>query len=254
MEHKRRTKSLLQTVQRREVVVLCLFTVADEYASGSISTLELQRKAIRLLHSLQKLSLTIVEHIDRWREQLTRPYPFMFQKTNYLMKMIADNHLISSSALNQVLPLRLYDYPLCSHLPSLAMLTAEMQESGFVTYPLQPGKKGYFRALSGKYQARLKRAEAYMKNELKQQQTLVNELQTLAENDLFLPILNTPIITGCVTGINLKSSVWGSRLHQALSDASTSLTTMQYKSHVLPQSISGLERSKQTASPDQPCD
>lgn len=228
MEHRRRTKSLLQLIRRREVIVLCLLAVSEEYCNGEVSTVEFQRKAVRLLYTLQRLSLAVVQGVDRWREQLTRPYPFMYQGVNYLLKILADNHQLSMSSLNQVLPLRLYDYPLCSHLPSLSILRAEMAADGFVTYPLQPGKKGYFSALPAKSQAKLKRAEAYLKAEQAQQQKLFTELHSLAQQGMFLPILNTSAaVPGCLTGISLKSEKWSRRLQEALSHASGSLTLGQ---------------------------
>ena len=121
-----------------QVVIICIFALTNEFTRGQIGTAELQNKATRLLHSLQKISLKTIEAISHWREQLTRPFPFMFQRLNYILKILADNHVVSSSPLNQVLPMSLYDFPLCSHLPTPELFHQQLQASqGLAAYPLQ---------------------------------------------------------------------------------------------------------------------
>ena len=63
-----------------------------------------------------------------------------------------------------------------------------------------------------------------MKQELSQQQTLVKEMQALSSTGMFIPVLNSSVIPGCMTGISLRSSVWGQRLEKALQQAMTALS------------------------------
>ena len=94
---------VLQLIHRREIIVMYVFALTHDFANGQLTTVGLQNKVVPLLCALQKVGLKIVEGILRWRQQLTRPYSFMFQGVNYLLKMLADNHLVATSQLSKVL-------------------------------------------------------------------------------------------------------------------------------------------------------
>mmetsp|Transcript_16151 Transcript_16151/g.28627 ORF Transcript_16151/g.28627 Transcript_16151/m.28627 type:complete len:357 (-) Transcript_16151:222-1292(-) len=235
MEHKAHTMDVLRLVQHREVVVICIFALINDFAKGDIGTIELQDHVTRLMHSLQRLSLKVVEAVDSWREPLTRPFPFMFQRVNYLLKIITDNHVLSSSPLSGVLPLNLYEYPLCSQLPTIGHFTKALRgKSGVIQAPKTNGPP----PANKRWQMRLQYAEARLKQELSHQQSLVKEMQSLSSEGLFLPILNTDVIPGCATGISLRSSTFQRRLQQALQQAVAALSVPATQMPMFPDSVS----------------
>lgn len=75
---------------------------------------------------LQQTGLSVVEHIVRWRESLTRPYAFNYKGKNYILKMLEDCIQLDNCEISFILPLKLSEKPLISDFTNLSALSAKI--------------------------------------------------------------------------------------------------------------------------------
>ena len=91
-------------------------------------------RIVSLLGELQCTTVEVLQAIQKWREHLTRPFPFR-QRTadglgcNVIFTMIHDC-IDLTMCLKDDLPARLIDTPTCAHLQSLRRLTRTKQTRG----------------------------------------------------------------------------------------------------------------------------
>ncbi|KAJ9436822.1 hypothetical protein DIPPA_10340 [Diplonema papillatum] len=214
LNYKRLTVVVLSRIREREDVLAEMKNLAYNYTTKTVGTMEAQSKALALLYGLQQYTAKVLDAIAEWRALLTRPFPFVWNGVNYIMKVVGDCRFIDSSELKRVLPVQLAAHPLCSTLTSLATLVG----TGTLSYPM---KKRY---TTSSEQTRLHRMEAGVYEELGQQKALHKELAGLAADDWFLPCLSLPsLIPNCATGIKVTNAGWAERYRDSIRKSETLL-------------------------------
>eukprot|EP01064_Diplonema_japonicum_P002998 TRINITY_DN11970_c0_g1_i1.p1 TRINITY_DN11970_c0_g1~~TRINITY_DN11970_c0_g1_i1.p1 ORF type:complete len:303 (+),score=99.24 TRINITY_DN11970_c0_g1_i1:733-1641(+) len=213
LEHKRSTLLVLEAIEEREKVLQEFKELAYAYSRNNVSSVDVQAQAFQLLYSLRQATLKVVELIVVWRERLTRPYPFIWNGINYMLRILGDCQFIDSSELSKVLPLQLTTHPLCSNLSSLSLF------GGAANFPL---KKKY--TTGSEEQPRLQRVETALYEEHGMQTRLLRELSAMATGGAFIPLLNlTSLIPNCSTGVQLTNKSWDQRYNQSLRKATHNL-------------------------------
>ena len=203
-DHRMGTLKLLKLIHEREGVMEKITEKADEFSKGKLTTLEVQTTVLQLLHAHQTVTLQFVECLKTWRENLTRPYPFQWRGKNYISKINDDCAFLDQSSLRTVLPLRVTQFPLCSNITSLNLFASEGKED----------------TGTGDRVARLRAAETIVFEEDNIQRKLLGELQGVAAEGRFVPLLLLPhLIPQCQSGIRISRADWDQQLKSALNAA-----------------------------------
>eukprot|EP00759_Apiculatamorpha_spiralis_P015655 PhF_6_TR2227/c0_g1_i1/m.3734 len=212
--HKQNTLNVLKHIHERENIVKKIKELAMDFTRGRIATLEVQTKVLQLLWLHQQITLSIVEGIQEWRSLLTRPYPFNWNKQNYFLKILEDCTFIDTCQLNNILPLHLTQFPLCSNVTSLSLFAPQHSVTG---KPPKSSKSGLGGTPSADLQHRLVLAEKTLFDEDLSQRAVMRELMSLASKQRFVTVLNVQsIIPECTTGIHVSKREWDEKLQQAL--------------------------------------
>ena len=130
--HRDETVALLSLCAKREAIVeeTILPSIAA-FKRGEMNTLALQTRLLSALSAHQRAALAVVEGVFRWREALSRPFPFMYKGRNCLVAILADCARIEAEGVGSALPLLLRQHPLCSNMiESLALLGGEVDAEG----------------------------------------------------------------------------------------------------------------------------
>jgi hypothetical protein len=143
------------------------------------------------LFELQRATLSVVEHVQRWREGLLLPHPFMVGGDNYLLKIMVDMSLLArDAAMAESLPMQdlFIKYPLCSNLPSLCRFAED--PGRLISATAAKRRTVGAPAVDVQTTRRLAAAEGVLHEELEAQVGLVHQLLELCQKKRFVPILN----------------------------------------------------------------
>lgn len=124
-DHRAQTVRVLALCSERELIVNKMFQVIESYKKREMTTLQLQTALLRCLYHHQQLALGVVEGVQKWREDLTRAYPFTFKGDNCLVSILSDCERVEKANLSSVLPLQLRRYPLCSNVTAITLFSEE---------------------------------------------------------------------------------------------------------------------------------
>lgn len=219
-EHRRQTLRILGMCQARDVLVEDIMKLIGTFKSRAITTLEFQTAALKALYTHRQMTLAIVEDVFAWREALTRPFPFTYKGTNYFTKIIADCERIEGAGIEQVLPLRLSDFPLCSNVQAISLFgdgSAAAAAGGAGKDSISPERK---KKKEKAMQDRLRTAEVILLNEPTMQQRIFAELKEVADEGRFVTLLNIPaIIPECATGIPVSNKHWDALMKDSIARA-----------------------------------
>ena len=224
-DHKSRTMRVLVAIQDRETVLNKVFelislfeklstTLVIEEDDGKTSV-SIRTKALRYIYLLQTVTITVLDAIKHWRAMLTRPFAFVFNQQNYIIKIVRDCRFIEQSALTDHLPLKLCSYPLCSNVPSLTLFQCSEQNGISKKVP---------QAATPVFLQRLKKLEQYVASEFASQSSLLHELIDLCVSGYFVPLLNTSLVPNCSKGVPINSQRWALRQAVALRTCYENLT------------------------------
>eukprot|EP01060_Flectonema_neradi_P018025 TRINITY_DN24841_c0_g1_i1.p1 TRINITY_DN24841_c0_g1~~TRINITY_DN24841_c0_g1_i1.p1 ORF type:complete len:349 (+),score=64.32 TRINITY_DN24841_c0_g1_i1:61-1107(+) len=224
-DHKLRTMKVLVAIQNREAVLSTIMDLLPSFDTLS-DTLEttsddnqtditLRTKALRYFYLLQSTTRDVVEAVKYWRQILTRPFAFVFNHQNYLIKIARDCRVIERSKLTNYLPLKLCSHPLCSNVPSLGLFQCSEQTGISGKLP---------QASSPVYLRKLKKLEEYVAAEFATQSSLLHELIGLCVNGYFVPLLNTSLVPNGSVGVPINSQRWALRQAGALRKLYENLT------------------------------
>eukprot|EP01062_Namystynia_karyoxenos_P006261 TRINITY_DN12186_c0_g1_i1.p1 TRINITY_DN12186_c0_g1~~TRINITY_DN12186_c0_g1_i1.p1 ORF type:complete len:433 (+),score=118.06 TRINITY_DN12186_c0_g1_i1:103-1299(+) len=248
-EHKRRTLAVLAAVREREEALMRIGHAVNSLRQKRAVP---QTHCLRLLHALQTATLECVESIRRWRSILTRPWAFTCSVDawsderrgackrkgrgreedrvsppssprggdNYLLKVLRDNKALQDSCLGAALGINITQYALSSDLPSLAL----WQDGSPGEMLLQPSGAAATAPPPQRYQRRLRQAEHYIGAEFETQLALTRELTQLCVAGYFVPLLATPLVPNCRSGVRMCSEHWEKRLAWTLRRAHEDLT------------------------------
>eukprot|EP00760_Papus_ankaliazontas_P014872 PhM_4_TR16165/c5_g1_i1/m.24599 len=246
--HRHNTLVVLKRIHEREGVVQKIRHLALDFTRGRLATLEVQTKVLQLLWMHQQVTTHIVEHITNdWRALLTRPYPFNWNGVNYMGKILEDCAWIDACELNNILPLHLSQFPLCSNVTSLSLFSPEQveQNSKFVGSHGRPPKASKAQS-NMDFQHRVVRAERSLFDEDALQRQILRELVGLSSKGFFVTVINVDqVIPECGSGIRVTNKEWDGKLQQALSSifesyvSSSSSTSQQQQPAVLSSSSGG---------------
>ena len=201
--HHQATLAVLRAITVREATLDRLDDIAretrhaqdaGEAAARSAVKVDLQAQALRQLYLYREQTLAVVEAIVTWRANLNRPFAFVHQGRNYMLKINTDGARIDHGALGDLLPIQMVDHPLLASMPALnlfggaAAATSAGAEHVRNTSPATVGGGKPRRAttaapsrpldratappLSAAQQKRLLAAEAYIRGELDAQLAL----------------------------------------------------------------------------------
>ncbi|RNF25867.1 uncharacterized protein Tco025E_01872 [Trypanosoma conorhini] len=256
--HRDATVRVLQLCQRRDELVEGMLRICALYQANAALPYPPPPPAA-FMEALEKhhlVTLSIVEAIFDWREQLSRPFPFVVGDENYLYRIVDDCSLLDSSLLGGVLRLRLSQYPLSSHMAYApvpkrgrgvlkhggggGLICREYDETQAV---LQGGPSLWRRQSSqsgshdvhatvrrrsppkpsGNYtQAHLQWAEEVIQKENVLQRRLISELLMKARQGLFAMLLATPdIVRDAAEGIPLLEGSPGAWRERIIGAAAT---------------------------------
>lgn len=140
------------------------------------------------LYHIQRTSLLVVEAIQRWREGLSIPCPFMVGGDNYLLKIMSDAALLAADPTVAVaLPMGdlFMAHPLYANVPSLTKFAEDPTKELRSSMSKKPTASG-----SDSHVAlRLQAAEGAVHRELSGQLTMLHQLLGLAQKNRFVPML-----------------------------------------------------------------
>ena len=218
-EHKQRTVAVVAAIRHRETVLARLCSHVPSYRDAT-PPLEIQAKTLRLVYILQQATMKVVDGIVRWRKMLTRPFGFMYEQQNYLLRIVRDSQAIEESSLARVLPLQTGAFPMCSNIPSLSMFTCSGVHEGAMV-PLSNASASQ----TPQRVMQLKRCEAILSREFEAQLALYKELISLCVQGRFIPLLALPGVPDCKTGVCINSQKYTAKQAATLARCYEHLTS-----------------------------
>lgn len=216
-EHRRQTLRILGMCQTRDTLVEDLMATIRQFKGRELTTLQFQTAALHLLYQHRQITLAIVEEVFAWREGLTRPFPFTFKGGNYFARILADCKAIDGAGIEQVLPLKMAEFPLCSNVQAISLFADADRSPTRGELPVSPERRAKRDAA---IQERLRTAEVILLNEVAMQQRVFNELKEISEAGKFVTLLNIPdIIPDCSEGIPVSNKQWDGLMRQSVARA-----------------------------------
>lgn len=216
-EHRRQTLRILGMCQTRDTLVEDLMATVKQFKARGLTTLQFQTSALHLLYQHRQITLTIVEEVFAWREGLTRPFPFTFKGGNYFTKILADCKTIDGAGIEQVLPLKMSEFPLCSNVQAISLFADADRSPTKNNSSLSPERRA---KRDVAIQERLRTAEIILLNEVSMQQRVFAELKDISEDGKFVTLLNIPdIIPDCAEGIPVSNKKWDGMMRESVARA-----------------------------------
>lgn len=241
--HKAQTLAVIQLILQREQILNMFRVIVANHAAERLGAMEAKTHVLQLLYGHQQITLQVVEAIQEWRGELTRPFPFHFCGVgiNYFFKILAECRWLDS-ALEPIFPTQLAEYPLASNLSLLhAFYTGTTHNGGFqrnprsgvvqfsIQYPLKVTKRRDVPSGAvAQLHSRLTQCEQVLLHESALQRQLLQELTSLHAQSMFLPLLLTPtVVPNSATGVLIKIPSFLGRLATALDVFETKLAAQE---------------------------
>ena len=219
--HRSATVDVLRAIEARESTLTRLNTVASDAeraqssgaddATKTAAKVDLQAQALRLLHVYRQQTLGVAEAIVQWRSNLSRPFAFVHNRMNYLLKVAVDSTILQRGPLGELLPLQLPEHPLLANVPALNLFAGGGGGGGGGGTsgggPPRRLDRTTAPPLTAAQQKRLVAAEGYIRGELDAQLALHRDLLRACSVGCFMPVLSIPRVLPCgPDGIRLLSA------------------------------------------------
>ncbi|CAD2216127.1 hypothetical protein ADEAN_000358800 [Angomonas deanei] len=102
-QHQALTVNVLKCITHREAVLSNLIACNAFYERNACTLDDAQQTFLHGLQELQLITLLVTEAIFHWRENISRPYPFLLKKgENYLLRINEDAVALSNCAVGRL--------------------------------------------------------------------------------------------------------------------------------------------------------
>ncbi|EPY28274.1 hypothetical protein AGDE_10464, partial [Angomonas deanei] len=116
-QHQALTVNVLKCITHREAVLSNLIACNAFYERNACTLDDAQQTFLHGLQELQLITLLVTEAIFHWRENISRPYPFLLKKgENYLLRINEDAVALSNCAVGASLNLKMSQFPCNSNI------------------------------------------------------------------------------------------------------------------------------------------